>query len=720
MLKPIECRGCSLYKLGRGFSLPDGKGTSGVVAIAEALGNNEVMEGLPLRPRAEAGSKFEEALRLLGRSRNELLIWNVLGCQPPGNKLYSDDGYPLSYTENAISHCAKAHFERIVGGFKTPHIKTILALGATALQTLTGRSMDDRWSINMVRGYVMKSKYGPVVGTYHPSFLRRGNPNLTPAFVEDIAKAFDVASGAFGNFPGGAAYKEPQYQTSPSLDDAWSFFYQVQQQSSGLILSYDIETSSLGYYDEEDRTSGGEMERYAREAVSQGIEQIQFSYRKGYGIALPWSAGYLPVILALLKLPCDKANHNTWNFDNPIIRNAGARINGSIHDTMWMFKHYHPQLERGLQKVASLVGFPFPWKHLFSDNLAWYGCADVDAVQYILHDLPDMMRARGVWRGYYRHVYELHIELEKASKDRGIPVSEDKRQQLKATLEQKLEKLDSEIQAGIPWQVKDLSPRRGKVKDNNLSYGYKREPKDVKQAKERYASAVIEWNETGNAVFGLVTNDGQVEPFYLYVRRECGYVKVSCSGIDKKTGEEWIEKRWCKVKPFKASKQSLKRYIEYKASEQAKLVEQLEQAGVSRKHTEEAQQQRDKLKELKLVAKGYVVPRDVRTRKETTGKKELEKVIEDTGDMMLTSVLEYRSVKKMITNDLKNWKPHSDGCVHPEWNFGPPTTQLASRGPNVQNASKHTDTGQAFRGIIEIPHGKFANTGSSNDAGSNK
>ena len=92
----------------------------------------------------------------------------------------------------------------------------------------------------------------------------------------------------------------------------------------------------------------------------------------------------------------------------------------------------------------------------------------------------------------------------------------------------------------------------------------------------------------------------------------------------------------------------------------------------------------------------YRIPTDSKG-KITTGKDELKRLAEETGDPVLSAVIEYRSLGTVINNYLPNWEPGPDGRVHPVFHYSPPTGQIASRRPNVQNASKHNPRGQRFR-----------------------
>src|SRR5882724_1399168 len=107
--KPDYCSasGCPLAGSG-GFSTLEGTGSSGVLALAEALGQWEEQDGLPLRPRAAAGSVFARALKLAGVPRESLLITNVLRCRPPNNDLLHT---PFEF--ESIERC-KHYFREVI------------------------------------------------------------------------------------------------------------------------------------------------------------------------------------------------------------------------------------------------------------------------------------------------------------------------------------------------------------------------------------------------------------------------------------------------------------------------------------------------------------------------------------------------------------------------------------------------------------------------------
>ena len=179
MLKPSYCftSKCPLAHIATGFSSPCGLGTSGVAIVGEALGGDEAIHGYPFYEKAQAGSKLEEVFRLANVNRSMFYLWNIVACQPPGNFLEG-----AWYQDAAISHCSK-HFENAMNKFtpKSGMPRVILALGNIPLTTLTGVSglAYEKQSISFLRGYVVQNpRYGYIVPSYHPSFLKRGKPGL--------------------------------------------------------------------------------------------------------------------------------------------------------------------------------------------------------------------------------------------------------------------------------------------------------------------------------------------------------------------------------------------------------------------------------------------------------------------------------------------------------------------------------------------------------------
>lgn len=689
MLKPIECLNCPLQHKGASFSEPDGRGRSGVVIIGEALGREEAIEGRPFRPKAQAGSKLEEIFRLASTetkkvSRDDFLLWNVVACQPPDNLL---EGMP--YEKDAIEHC-HVHFDRVVGSFRsTMHRRTILAMGNIPLKKMISVSGDakEKQSIKFLRGFVYDTKYGPCVPTYHPSYLRRGAPNLTPLLVQDLKRALEVASGRYEHWQGSNGYTKPNYNEHPSLDDCNSFAHRIEENEQ-LLITPDIETPHSSMHDEDEI----ENEDDGSDAFKK-IIMFQFSVKMRTGIAIPHTKEYEPFIRRILKSRNRKAGFNWWDFDGPRVRNAGYEVNGRIDDIMWMFKMWHPRLPRGLQSVASMFDFPFPWKHLYGDKLAFYGCADVDAPRWILAKLPKLMTEMGVWKGYENNVYRIHLILDKAS-DRGLPVDTGRMEKLTKELEIEKEGLDKELQTLIPDQLKNvkISPCKKDKEGNYISYGYQREPKEIRIARSEYESI-----RKANPTKRIVTFDEYVRRVYnLYSERV--HIQDDAGEANGGSKDVWVKKL---IQPFKPSSQQVIRYLKWKRAKLESEAKALHDAG-----------DKKGARELAKLAEGYEVPmtlakgKEGKEARETSGKKELEEIFYATGDEVIEKIGEIRSIGTNLSNFIPNWTPGDDGRVHSRYGFVAPTGQKNWKRPNIVNASKWTKIGQRFRYLINAPTGR--------------
>lgn len=171
-----------------GFSQDEGSGTNGVLVVGEALGQNEDADGLPFRPQAQAGSLLERAFKRCGLSRGQFRISNTIRCRPPHDILAG-----ASYEFEVIQHC-RPYLMRTLEEMKP---RAILALGGTAFRELTGFE-GKKQGISYTRGYVVPCvikgwEHVPVLGTFHPSFLRQGKPTYFGVLCADILRAVEIA-----------------------------------------------------------------------------------------------------------------------------------------------------------------------------------------------------------------------------------------------------------------------------------------------------------------------------------------------------------------------------------------------------------------------------------------------------------------------------------------------------------------------------------------------
>lgn len=696
MEKPASCNGCPIATFSQGFIQSEGDGITGVAIIGEAGGHNEYIDGLPFRPKAQAGSKLEEVFKLAGfelrerLTREHFTLGNVVNCHPPSDRL-SGEKYELG----AIEHC-RPNVDKLYQ--LRPQIRVTLALGNTALKALTGLSgiHEEKQSIQDLRGYVLKGRYGWLVPGLHPAFLRRGKNEWTPLLVNDLKKALAVARGQITSFDGHPSYSLPRYQTGPGLDEAWQFYGRCKD-NPRLPITYDIETPKSAETEEDER----------EELEDADITLMQFSLGMREGIAFPYEGEYIKIIDRILKLPNVKAGFNCWNFDNPRIRAKGHTIEGRNHDLMWMFKHWQPSLPRGLQSAVSLFDFPFAWKHLYGLQLRWYGCADVDSAQWLLQKLPPLMQAMGVWDGYKRHVADIHPIMERA-RVTGIPVDETKRTELTKTLTERRKELHKKIQAIVPLTIRNVRPRRKNKETGEIDYGYltkdamkvrlpRRNGSDTSGGAtncKTVGDALVRYNNLSQTI----TSSGRrVVPFEEFLWKQYNLTVGEFEEVDKDSGARSKITRLCVVDDFKASSKQLIAYLKYKQ-------EQI-QADIELVRLERATGYGVKVKELEKLKLAYKVPLTLKTKRETTGKKDLEEIYEKTSDTVLEMVVRLRSIDTNLNNYIPNWQPGRDERVHTTWGYGAPSGQFDSRSPNILNCSKHTEIGNEFRGIIQAPAG---------------
>ncbi|MCI0566481.1 uracil-DNA glycosylase, partial [bacterium] len=319
--RPSTCIGCVLHdnRLCTGFASPFGTGSSGVMVIAEALGEWEARESRPLVPKAQAGSVFARALRRMALDEQQFVIINAVNCRPQGNRLEGE-----WYEEAAISHC-KQYVDRAIERFQP---RAIVALGNVSLRAI---ARQPGTTVTALRGYCLPAisyqpdgKPIPVVPSYHPSFISRGNERLLGVWMHDIGKAIKIASGKLKEgidflYDPFSRNNPLNYVTRPS-EDCIRDFLQKLESDLGLLVAYDIETSFTKNKGED------EYEIMADDRIS----QIQFSLAPGTGIALPWNNDTFNLSKRIFAGNNPKAGHNAWRFDNPILRSTGISINGTV------------------------------------------------------------------------------------------------------------------------------------------------------------------------------------------------------------------------------------------------------------------------------------------------------------------------------------------------------------------------------------------------------
>jgi len=654
---------------------PEGTGSSGVCAVGEALGEKEEIDRLPFRPYAEAGGVLERAIRLIpGLDRQQLLISNVVWYRPPNNWLEN-----APWEHEAIAACRPWN-EKL---FRERQPRCFLALGGVAMRELSGMT-GYRQGILLTRGFPVPSKYEiPVVGTYHPSYLRRGQKgeeketgahvqgaagqgmDLLGVLIRDIQLA--LAIGRAGRW----AYESwdaVEYRERATLADL-AQFYEDARNHPDLPISWDIETrDTIRAGDDESETVVTEFGE---------IYQIQFSLRPKQATICDWqdTEPFHKLICAILGLPNAKLDFNGRKTDRPITKRFLAdkgftlEISGDQHDLMDMWHHAQPDLPKGLQHVASFycpeIG---PWKHLDTAMPHFYGARDVDAPQRIFAKLPGDLRKLGIWSGYTRHILRLSPVLDNMTR-RGVPINDGARQEFGTWLDEQQVVLKKEIQEMVPEELCAVHPKEG----------YKRIPVELKQA-----------------LIGADRTDHMAQ----VMAGETVYVQRCFNDVDQIKLIDVPTYRWCELQLFNPnSSQQLMRYIAFKREAEV-------QSYIAKGHTREKAEQRAK----------YKIPRNRKEDRDTTDKKEILSLGKRTGDPLFGRIVQIREFGKLKGTYVDGWAPDAHGRAHPEFVYTPATGQLGSENPNAQNIPSEKSRGAAgsstlialaarFRSIIEAPDG---------------
>lgn len=176
---------------------------SGIALVGEAPGADEVKQNQPFVGRS--GQLLNKVIEQAGLTRAHLLIANTFRYQPPGNKVdhffLSQRAAKLAGVELDMSkpkfgsayvqaQCS-GEIDEMVAVLKKYRPRAIVAVGRTPLWALTGLNgllaQRGKWLENILIPEI------PVIATYHPSFIIRGNWHLQDEMAADLRQAAQLA-----------------------------------------------------------------------------------------------------------------------------------------------------------------------------------------------------------------------------------------------------------------------------------------------------------------------------------------------------------------------------------------------------------------------------------------------------------------------------------------------------------------------------------------------
>ena len=164
--RAMDCIKCPKLASSRN-SVVFGVGTvhTDLMFVGEAPGADEDQQGEPFV--GKAGQLLTKIIQTMGLSREQVYIGNVLKCRPDTPGQAYGNRKPTVEEMNTCKPYLLAQISVI-------RPKVIVALGATAVEGLLGRTM----GIMKLRGNWQEFNGVPLMPTYHPAYLLR-NQSLT-------------------------------------------------------------------------------------------------------------------------------------------------------------------------------------------------------------------------------------------------------------------------------------------------------------------------------------------------------------------------------------------------------------------------------------------------------------------------------------------------------------------------------------------------------------
>ena len=351
-----------------------------VVIVGEAPGADEEREGRGFV--GASGRYLRSVLGHAGFNTENLYYTNVISCRPLGNKIESVDG------AEAIK-CCEDGFRKELSAL-AESAKVVIAIGGRAMNALGIPG-----NITAYRGSVSLSPMAPgvpVVATFHPAFMLRGQDRLLGVWGADVAKAFRLAT---------QGWKPPRenFELFPTLQGLRNFYLMLAKRHHPLIAvdieTYEGEISMIGLAPNATtamvvpflRSDKGMVKRYWLNAEMDGVRQA---------------------LERILQLP---TMYQHCLFDVPRLRAMGLTVSNVQEDTLLMHHALHPELPHNLGFINSLYGDTPFWKDeatssfkkgilLPDQTIRTYNARDSVVLHQIYPGLKAHLKQLKLWKTY--------------------------------------------------------------------------------------------------------------------------------------------------------------------------------------------------------------------------------------------------------------------------------------------------------------------------------
>lgn len=331
-----------------------------IAFVGEAPGADEALKGCPFV--GAAGDCFNGMLLSANKGlakdghapikREDCLVTNVFDTRPPENKVqhffvkkkaskdvahcpelgsYGDKGY--------LRHEHLEQFDRLTAEIKAAKPRIIVALGATALWALTGRS-----AITAYRGFVLPSKVGPkLISTFHPSNILR-DWSHRPVAVADLVKAAKESED------GKLIYPKRHIWVAEKPSDV------------DLFVRIHIDKAKRFAYDVE--TEAGQITHISLAPTPLVCLVIPIwwnttNYFSTEDEILIWQK----LLRLFARKELEKVAQN-GTYDLTYLLEYGIKALGECEDTMLLHHSIQPEMSKGLGFMGSYLTNERPWKTL--------------------------------------------------------------------------------------------------------------------------------------------------------------------------------------------------------------------------------------------------------------------------------------------------------------------------------------------------------------------
>jgi uracil-DNA glycosylase family 4 len=608
-----------------------------IIIVGEAPGTMESREGKPFV--GPAGKWLNAALGEAGIFRHRCWTTNVISCQPPKNRIDSWEA-----TE-AIKCCRPGFLKELENVSKSA--KVWVPLGSTAK---TAFGVSD--SITKSRGSVYDGRklpinvVGPVVPTYHPSYIMRGQLKEEPTWVADFEKIKKISK---------SGWKPPKedFILYPSAQETLAFLSECTKKRS--VLAVDIETTGLNPLYAKIICIGIAVD--GERAIS-----IPFLYNKAEQFFT--AKEYTRVFSALRRAfkVCPTIFQNAL-FDVRHLQYHGIEVGNIVEDVLLAHHAYHPELPHNLGYIVSIYGTTPYWKSEVLgrdwklDNLDKdffvYNLRDSVVLHQVLPELLSDLKEAGTEDTYRKYSLPLIAPVMEMI-DTGLPIDRKKLKTWTSSLRRKFSKIETELNELL--HLPDGFNIGSDIDLRLLLYG---------EVHNKFVRAKKEKDEI----------DSAMAEAKLKHKKEPKTKKPK----DRTTTKKYAElERVCRVANTKVlyqPKHTIKRTESGMSSVNEESLENIIKAANNR---------RAEIASLKR-----------RTGKHELEEKQIEKLVKAVG-----LLLRYREVSKLLST-YSSYPIGPDGRVHGRYVIhGTATGRLASREPNCQNIPKEA------RSVFIAPEGK--------------